>query len=149
LIVRDLDKAARQLGLKVQVIEVRTSRDFVGAFATATRGGAQAIMTAQAPFFLENIRLFADLALKQKLPSFSGEPTAADAGVLMSAGASIAASCYRSATFVDRVFTGAKPGDIPIEQSDAFGLEINLNTARALGVTIPNSLLLRADKVIQ
>jgi ABC-type uncharacterized transport system substrate-binding protein len=73
LIVRDLDKAARQLGLKVQVIEVRSSRDFVGAFATATRGGAQAIMTAQPLFFLENIRLFADLALKQKLPSFSGE----------------------------------------------------------------------------
>jgi putative ABC transport system substrate-binding protein len=148
-IVRDLEQSAQQLGLKLQVIGVQKAEDFPPAFATAMRGGAQAIMTAQGPFFLQHIRQFADLALKHKLPSFSGEPTAADAGVLMSAGASIAASCHRAATFVDRILKGARPADLPLEQSTTIGLEINLKTARALGLTISPALLLRADRVIE
>ena len=148
-VVRDLERSARRLGVKLQTIEVQKAEDFPPAFGTAVRGGAQAIMTAQGPFFLQHIRQFADLALKHKLPSFSGEPTAADAGVLMSAGASISASCQRSAVFVDRILKGAKPADLPLEQSTTIGLEINLKTAKALGVTIPSSLLLRADKIIQ
>jgi putative ABC transport system substrate-binding protein len=148
-IVRDLERSAQQLGLKLQVLEVRRVEDFSSAFEGAVRGNAQAIMTAQGPFFLQHLRPFAELALKHKLPSFSGEPTAAQAGVLMSAGASISASCHRAATYVERILKGAKPADLPLEQSTTLGLEINLKTARALGVTIPPSVLLRADHVIE
>jgi putative tryptophan/tyrosine transport system substrate-binding protein len=148
-VVRDLAKSAQLIGLKLLTIEVRKPKDFPPAFAAALRDGAQAIMTAQGPFFLQHIHQFADLALKNKLPSFSGEPTAANAGVLMSAGASIPASCYRAATFVDRILKGAKPADLPLEQAATIGLEINLKTAKALGLTIPQSLLLRADQVIE
>jgi putative ABC transport system substrate-binding protein len=149
LVVRDLEMAARRLGLKLQVIEVQSPQDFPGAFQAVVRGRAQAIMTAQGPFFLQHLRQTAELAMKHKLPSFSGEPTAADAGMLMSAGASISASCHRAAYFVDRILKGAKPADLPVEQSPKFNLEINLKTAKALGLTIPQSLLLRADRVIE
>ena len=148
-IMRDLERSAQRLGLKLQVIEVQRPGDFPAAFETAARGNAQAIMTAQGPFFLQHLRPFAELALKQKLPSFSGEPTAANAGVLMSAGASISASCHRAATYVDRILKGAKPADLPLEQSTTLGLEINLKTAKALGLSIPSSVLLRADKIIE
>ncbi|HKQ64986.1 MAG TPA: ABC transporter substrate-binding protein [Methylomirabilota bacterium] len=148
-IVRDLERSAQKLGLKLQIIEVQRPTDFPGAFETAARGNAQAIMTAQGPFFLQHLKPFADLALKQKLPSFSGEPTAAKAGVLISAGASISASCHRAANYVDRILKGSKPADLPLEQSTTLGLEINLQTAKALGLTIPSSLLLRADHVIE
>jgi putative ABC transport system substrate-binding protein len=149
LVVRDLDAAARQLGLKPQIIEVQKADDFKGAFKAAVRGGAQAIMTAQGPFFYQYSRLTAELALKHQLPSFSGEPGAADAGILMTHGASIPASCHRAAYFVDRILKGAKPADLPVEQTTKFDLEINLKTAKALGVTVPHSLLLRADRVIE
>jgi putative ABC transport system substrate-binding protein len=148
-IVRDLEAAGRQLGLKLQVIEVQRPEDFPGAFQTLVRGGAQAIMTAQGPFFLRHLRLTADLALKHRLPSFSGEPTAAAAGILMSSGASIPASCHRAAYFVDRILKGARPADLPLEQSTKFNLEINLKTAKALGLTIPQSVLARADEIIE
>ena len=148
-VVRDLEKSAQQLSLKLQVIEVQRPEDFPSAFAAAVRGSVQAIMTAQGPFFLQHIRKFADLALKHRLPSFSGEPTAAAAGVLMSAGASISASCYRAAMFVDRILKGAKPADLPVEQSTSIGLEINLKTAKVLGLKIPPSLLQRADQIIE
>jgi putative ABC transport system substrate-binding protein len=148
LVVRDLEEGARRLGLRLQVIEVKRPEDFPGAFQAAVRGGAQAIMTAQGPVFLRYSRLTADLALKHKLPSFSGEPGAADAGMLMTHGASIPASCHRAVVFVDRILKGAKPADLPVEQSTKFDLEINLKTARALGLAVPHSLLLRADRVI-
>ena len=106
-------------------------------------------MTAQGPFFLRHVRATAELALKHKLPSFSGEPTAASAGMLMSCGASIPASCQRAAFFVDRILKGARPADLPVETITAFHLEINLKTAKALGLTIPPSLLARADQVIE
>jgi putative ABC transport system substrate-binding protein len=148
-VVRDLEMAARRIGLKLQVIEVQRPEDFPGAFQAAVRGGAQAIMTAQGPFFLQHLRLTADLAMKHKLPSFSGEPTAAEAGILMSYGANISASCHRAAFFVQRILKGAKPADLPVEQTTTVNLEINLKTAKALGLTIPPLLLLRADQVIE
>jgi putative ABC transport system substrate-binding protein len=149
LVARDLTRAAERLGLKTEVIEVRDAGDFPAAFQAAVRGKAQAVMTAQGPFFLQHVRATADLALKHRLPSFSGEPTAADAGMLMSCGASIPASCQRAAFFVDRILKGAKPSDLPVEQTQAFHLEINIKTAKALGLTIPPGLLARADRVIE
>jgi ABC-type uncharacterized transport system substrate-binding protein len=149
LVVRDLTTAARRFGLTTEVVQVRAPEDFPAAFKAAVRAKAQAIMTPQGPFFLRHVRLTAELALKHKLPSFSGEPGAADAGMLMSCGASIPASCQRAAYFVDRILKGAKPGDLPVEKTTSFHLEINLKTAKALGLTIPPSVLARADQVIE
>jgi putative ABC transport system substrate-binding protein len=151
LIVRDLEKGARQFGMKLRVIALKGegAEDLPVAFQTASRGGAQAVMTTQGPFFYQNRRLIAELALKHRLPSLTGEPLAAEAGTLLTHGASIEDSCHRAATFVDRILKGAKPADLPVEQPTKFGLVINLKTAKALGLTIPQSLLLRADQVIE
>jgi putative tryptophan/tyrosine transport system substrate-binding protein len=149
LVARDLASAAGRLGLTPQVIELQEAGAFPTVFQAAVRGKAQALMTAQGPFFLQHVRTTADLALKHRLPSFSGEPTAADAGMLMSCGASIPASCQRAAFFVDRILKGAKPSDLPVERTQVFNLEINLKTAKALGLTIPPTLLARADRVIE
>lgn len=148
LIVRDLEVAARQIGLKLQVLEVKQAADLPAAFQAAVRGGAQAVMTTQDTFFAQHRRLIADLARKHRLPSFSGEPGAAEAGALLSHGASIPDSCHRAAAFVDRILKGAKPADLPAEQPTTFPLVINLKTARALGLTLPSTVLLRADRVI-
>jgi putative tryptophan/tyrosine transport system substrate-binding protein len=123
--------------------------DLTVAFQTASRGGAQAVVTTQGPFFYQNRSLIAELALKYRLPSLTGEPLAAEAGTLLTHGASIGDSCHRAATFVDRILKGAKPADVPLEQPTRFELKINLKTAKALGLTIPPSLLQRADQVIE
>jgi putative ABC transport system substrate-binding protein len=149
--VRDFERAARQLGRKLRVIELKGegSEDLPAAFQTASRGSAQAVMTTQGPFLYQHRHLIAELALKHRLPSLSGEPLAAEAGTLVTYGASIDDSCHRAATFVDRILKGAKPADIPVEQPTKYELVINLKTAKALGLTIPPSLLQRADQVIE
>ena len=148
-ILRDLDSAARRYALKLRVVEVKAAEDFAALFHAAARESAQAIMTTQSPFFYQHRRLIAQLALKHKLPAFSGEPMAAEAGMLIAHGASIPHSCERAASFVDRILKGAKPADLPAEQSMKYELVINLNTARALSLTLPQAILLRADKVIE
>jgi putative ABC transport system substrate-binding protein len=151
LIVRDFERAARQLGLKLRVIELKGegAEDLPAAFQTASRGGAQAVITTQGPFFYQHGRLIAELALKHRLPSLSGEPLAAKLGTLLTYGASIDDSCDRAATFVDRILKGAKPADLPLEQPTKYELIINLKTAKTLGLTLPQSLLQRADQVIE
>src|SRR5262249_40527964 len=126
LTVRDMQTAARQLGLKLQVIKLNRADDLPLAFHAATRGRAQAVMTPQGPFFVQHQRQCVELALKHKLPTFSGEPNAVDAGVLMSHGPSITESCRRSATFVHRILKGAKPADLPVEQPTKYELLVNL-----------------------
>ena len=149
LIARDLEAAARQLGLKLQLIKVKAGTDLPAAFEAAARAGAQAVMTAQAPFFWVHRRQIAELAMKHRLPSLSGETGAADAGTLMSHGPSIPESCRRAAAFVDRILKGMKPSELPVEQPTKFELVLNLKTARALGLTFPPALVLRADRVIE
>ena len=148
-IVRDMRTAADQLGMKLQIIAVQRPEDFSAAFQAAVRGQAQAIVTTQGTFFVAHLREIVGLAAKHKLPSFSGEPGAAEAGMLVSHGASVTASCYRGAYYVDRILKGAKPAELPAEQPTKFDLTINLKTAKTLGLTIPPSLLLRADQVIE
>jgi putative ABC transport system substrate-binding protein len=149
IILRDLEAAALRYSLKLRVIEVKAAEDFAAAFQDAVHQGAQAIMTTQSPFFYQHRRVIAELALKHKLPAFSGEPMAAEAGMLIAHGASIPHSCERAASFVDRILKGAKPADLPAEQPTKYELVINLNTARALGLRLPPAILLRADKVIE
>jgi putative ABC transport system substrate-binding protein len=106
-------------------------------------------MRTQAPFFLQNNAKIAALALKHRLPSLSGEPNAAEAGALVFYGPSIIEGCQRAAQYVDRILKGAKPSDLPVQQPTKFELVVNLRTAKALDVTVPQSLLARADRLIE
>jgi putative ABC transport system substrate-binding protein len=148
-LVSGIDAAAHQVGVTLKVIEVRLAEDLPRAFQTAVRWGGQAVLTTQHPFFHNTRAQIGELALRYRLPSVSGEPGAAAAGTLISYGPDIGASCERSATYVHRILKGAKPADLPIEQPTKFELAINLKTAKALGLTIPQSLLLRADQIIE
>ena len=148
LIVKDMQAAARHLSVRLQVIEVRQPEDLARAFDDAVHGGAQAVMSTQAPFFFENSRRIADLDVRHRMPSLSGEPDSADAGALLVYGPHILEGCQRAAKYVERILKGAKPADLPIEQPTKFELVINLKTAKALGLTIPQTLRQRADKVI-
>jgi putative ABC transport system substrate-binding protein len=149
LVVRDMEAAARQLGAQLQVVTVQRGEDLAAAFDTAVGGRAQAIMSTQSPFFVHHNAQIAQLALKHRLPSLSGEPGAADDGALLFYGPDIFAGCGRAAMYVDRILKGARPADLPVEQPTKIDFVINLKTARALKLTIPQSLLLRADRVIQ
>jgi putative tryptophan/tyrosine transport system substrate-binding protein len=146
----DLPIAARALGLTIRAWEVRTADDFEKVFTALNRqrpdglyvpGGGQ-LMRA-------NEKRIANFAIKSRLPSIYGRSEAVDAGGLMSYGADLAESYRRVAYYVDRILKGAKPADLPVEQPTKFELMINLKTAKQIGVTIPQSLLYRADKVIK
>jgi putative ABC transport system substrate-binding protein len=149
LVVKDMETAARQLGVQIQVIEVRGVDDLSAAFDSAIAGRAQGVMTTQGPFFVHNNVRIAQLALKHRLPSLSGEPNAAKDGALLFYGPNVFEGCARAAKYIDRILKGARPGDLPVEQPTKFELVINLKTAKALGLTISPSLLQRADQVIE
>ena len=148
-IVKDLEAAAQQFGVQLQVIEVRRAEDLPGAFDAAVKGRAQAVLSTQGPFFWSNRAQIAQLALKHRLPSLSGEPDAPEAGVLLFYGPYVFEGCQRSARYVDRILKGAKPANLPVEQPTKIELVINLKTAKALGVRVPQPLLLRADRLVE
>jgi len=149
LVVRDMNAAARQLGIELRPIEVRGEEDIAAAFDTAIKGRAQAVMSTQGPFFWRLRSQIAQLALKHRLPSLSGEPTAAEAGSLLFYGPDVMEGCQRAAKYVDRILKGVNPADLPVEQPTKIDLVINVKTATALGLRVPQSLVLRADRVIQ
>ena len=143
------DVAARALRLRLQVVEARVPGDIDGAFSkmTGERAGALTVLPS-AMLFTERRRLV-DLAAKNRLPAVYMERDYVDAGGLMSYGPNVADLFRRAATYVDKILKGAKPGDLPVEQPTKFELVINLKTAKALGLTIPQWLLRRADQVIE
>ena len=149
LALREAEIAARALRVELQLLEARRLDDLEGAFATmsAKRAGALLVL-GDVMFTTHRIRL-ADLALKTHLPAIYGAREFVHEGGLMSYGANLSDNFRRAADYVDRILKGAKPGDLPIERSTKFDLVINLKTAKALGVTIPPSLLGRADQVIE
>ena len=147
--MKDLEAAAQTMGLKLQRLEVRVPEDFEGAFEAATKQRAGALVAPGDPLVTNRPRMFADLALKYRLPTMVENKEMAIAGALLSLGPNIVDSYRRSATHVDKILKGAKPGDLPMEQPTKFDLFINLKTAKALGLTIPPSLLQRADQVIE
>ena len=149
LVVRDMDAAARRLGTELRAIEVRGVEDLSAAFDEAVKGRAQVVMSTQGPFFWHHRSEIAQLALKHRLPSLSGEPTAAEAGALLFYGPDVMEGCQRAAKHVDRILKGAKPADLPVEQPTKINLIINLKTAKALGLRVPQLLLLQADRVIE
>jgi putative tryptophan/tyrosine transport system substrate-binding protein len=145
----DIPAAARALGLTVRSWEVRAADDFGKIFAALNKEPTDGIFALGGPLMLANLKRSADFALKRRLPSLFTYNEAVDAGGLMYYGADLAASCRRVAHYVDRILKGAKPGDLPVERPTKFELAINLKTAKAIGVTIPQSVLYKADRVIR
>jgi putative ABC transport system substrate-binding protein len=141
--------AGKSLGLDLQVLEVRQPAEFDGAFAAMARERAEALLVMGHPMFFLNRQRLAELAVKHRLPSMSTQEQWVDAGGLMSYGPNFVDLARRGAVYVDRILRGAKPGDLPVEQPTKFDLAINLKTARALGLKVPQALLQRADQVIE
>jgi ABC-type uncharacterized transport system substrate-binding protein len=147
--VREIDAAGQGLGLMLVPIVARGPDDYAGAFAAAARGRAEALLVdTSGPSFLHR-RLIVESAAKQRLPAVYPYTQFADDGGLMAYGVDLKDLVRRAATYVDKILKGAKPADLPVEQPTKFELVINLKTAKALGLTIPPSVLGRADRVIE
>ncbi len=143
------DVAARALGVWLQVVEARGPADFDRAFSDMTKALAGALTLVSTPVFDNERRRLVDLAAKNRLPTVYSFKAYVEAGGLMSYGPDLADLHRRAATHVDKILKGTKPADLPVEQPTKFELVINLKTAKALGLTIPQSVLVRADEIIQ
>ena len=144
-----VEVAARALGVRLHFVEAQGPADFDKAFSDMTRVRAGALTVLTSSMFFAERRRLVDLAAKNRLPAVYTWREFVDAGGLMSHGPDLADMWRRAATYVDKILKGAKPGDLPVEQPTKFELVINLKTAKALGLTIPQSVLGRADEVIQ
>jgi putative ABC transport system substrate-binding protein len=147
--VDDLKAVAPSLGIELNFVGVRTPEQFDSAFSAVSRAHAQALYVLDAPLFFTHRTTLLKLASKARLSVISGERQYADEGGLMSYGANYSDQLHRSAGYVDKILKGAKPGDLPVEQPTKFELVVNLKTARALAITIPQSILLQADEAIR
>ena len=148
-VIEDLKAAAPSLSLKLNFVSARTLEDFGPAFSAIRRAHSQALYAIEGGFFFAHRTVLLKLASRARLPVIYGGSHFADEGGLMSYGPSYSDLFRRSAGYVDKILKGDKPGDLPIEQATKFELVINLKTAKALGITIPESILLRADEVIR
>lgn len=147
--LRETEAAARSLGVQPQLLEVRVPNDFDRVFEAAMRGRAGAVIVLDDPLTFSERTRIAALAAKHRLPSMYGFGESAEAGGLIAFGTSLPDHFRRAATYVDRILKGVRPADLPVEQPAKFELVINLKTAKALGVQVPQSMLLRADRVIE
>jgi putative ABC transport system substrate-binding protein len=147
--LKHLKVGAESLGLQLVLQEARGPEEFDGVFASIAKERVDALLVVVDSMFILHRARLADLALKIRLPSMHGSRQSVQAGALMSYGPSLSESSRRAAAYVDKILKGAKPGDLPVEQPTRFELVINLKTATALGLAIPQALLLRADEVIQ
>ena len=148
-VLKNVEAAAGRLALKVIPTDAREPNDIEGAFAVASRKGAGAVIVATDAFYSGQGPRLAAASRKHHLPTISIYDESVQAGCLMSYGQNIAGFHRQAATYVDKILKGARPADLPIEQPTTFELAINLKAARALGLTIPPSLLQRADQVIE
>jgi putative ABC transport system substrate-binding protein len=146
---KELEVAARTMRVRLQPIGVRTPKDIESAFAAMTKERAEALIPMDAPFVSLQRRRIGDLAVQHRLPTVSSQRVYPEAGALMSYGPSFSDLFRRAATYVDKILKGARPADLPVEQPTVFEMVINLKTAKALGLTIPQSILVRADEIIQ
>ena len=144
----EVQAATRTLGLEITTPEIRRAEDIASAFE-ALKGHTEALYVAPDPLLLANRVRFNTLVLTARLPAIYNSREWVEAGGLMSYGPNFLDHFRRAAGYVDKILRGAKPGDIPVEQPSTFELVINLTTAKALGLTIPESFLLRADEVIE
>ena len=146
---RSFAPAADNLGLRLQRVEARDPTEFAGALSMAAKDRADGLLVVSDAMFSLNQSKIIELAGKRRLPSISGRRGFALDGGLIQYGPSNSDMARRAATFVDKILKGAKPADLPVEQPTKFELVINLKTAKALGLTIPQSILIRADEVIR
>jgi len=148
--MRETERASRSLGLQLFPVELRHgSHDFAGAFKTVEHSRAEALLSSASPLlFIERTRII-ELAAKYRLPVIAPFRQFAEGGALLTYGVNLLEMNRHAATYVDKILKGAKPADLPIEQPTKFELVINAKTAKALGLTIPSSLLQRADEIIQ
>ena len=149
LSLREAEVAARSLGIQLQFLEVRAPDEFESAFVAITKERASALLVLPDPVLVGHRTRIAELSAKSRLPAMAGLREHARAGSLMSYGPDLRDNFRRAATFVDKILKGAKPADLPVEQPTKFELVINLKTAKALGLTIPDSVFIRADEVIR
>ena len=146
---REVEQAARTLGVQLQTLDVRGPNELDSAFAAMTRDRAGALLVSGDTMFTLHRARIASLAVQSRLPTVAGIREMAEAGLLMTYGPRLSDHFRRAAAYVDKILKGAKPGDLPGEQPTTFELVINFKTAKALGLTIPQSVLLRADQVIE
>jgi putative ABC transport system substrate-binding protein len=146
--IGEVKAAARTLGLEVDLLEIRRAEDIASAFE-ALKGGAGALYVQPEPLTTSNRMQINNLALAARLPTMHGNPENVEAGGLMAYAPHYLDIWQRAADYVDKILRGAKPADIPVDQPTKFDLVINLTTAKALGLTIPDTMLARADEVIE
>ena len=146
--LKALEEPARLLALQVQPVGARTAGELEGAFATMARGGTQAVLVFSTPPFITARQRLAELAIAHRLPTMCQGRLFVEAGGLMSYYPNHEDVWRRAAVYVDKILKGAKPADLPVEQASKFELVINNRTAKAIGLTIPQSVLQRADQVI-
>ena len=146
---RELEAAARALGLRLQIFEVRSPNDFDAAFARIAAARTAGVLTITDALFLDQRYRIAELASKNRVPTVFSRSENVDAGALMSYGSSLIGQFRHAAIYVDKILKGAKPADLPVEEPTRLELVVNLKTAKALGITIPQSILVRADRVIE
>lgn len=143
------EMAAKQLQLSLQILPVKSPGDFDAAFEAMTREGAEAIHTFPDGLIHRQARLISEYAARRRMPTIGGWPYFVEAGNLISYGPSEYEFYRRAAAYVDRILRGAKPADLPVELPTKYELIVNKSTAKALGLTLPNSLLLRADRIFE
>jgi putative ABC transport system substrate-binding protein len=149
LVIKEVNNAARSLGVGLQLLEARGPHEFDGAFAAMVKERAGALLVVTEAMFSPHTAWLVSLSAKSKLPSMYGHREYVDAGGLMSYGASLDAMLGRAAVLVDQILKGAQPAGMPVEQPTQFELVINAKTAKTLGLSIPQSILVRADEIIQ
>jgi putative ABC transport system substrate-binding protein len=145
----NVEHEARALRIQLQRVEAPSPETFEAAFSAMVQARAQAAIIMDGTMFARHRQRLSDIALKRRLPTMSGGRHFAEAGSLIAYGAFPRELCQRSAALVDKILKGAKPADLPVELGDRFYLVVNLKTAKALGLTIPQSILVRADHVIE
>jgi putative ABC transport system substrate-binding protein len=147
--LKQTETAANHFGIRLQILEVRSADQLEGVFRAAIKEQAGALIVMPDNLFSTQRGQIFDLAMKNRLPTMSGDGQSVDAGGLMYYGADLPDLFRRSVYYVDKILKGAKPADLPVEQPTKFELVINLKTAKQIGLTIPPNVLARADKVIR
>ena len=147
--LESVQAGARQLGVTILPVEAKSAQEIELAFAPMRKQGAGALIVLLNPLYQQHRSRIAALAIEHRLPTITADRDFAAAGCLLSYGSSLAESFRRAATYVDRILKGAKPGDLPVEQPVKFDLVINRGTAKTLGLTIPQGLLISAEEVIE
>jgi putative ABC transport system substrate-binding protein len=148
-LLKTTETIARSLGVHFQVLSVRGPTEFAGAFAAARRERANAVLLMEGPFMNTNAKQIADLAIQSRLPAIGIFPTFVTQGGLMSYGPNVDHLFKQATSYIERILKGARPGDLPIERPTHFYTAVNLKTAKTLGLTIPQTILLQADQVVQ